>query len=322
LDHASSPENCLGAAPWLALSLSLFLLYSWPARASTAPTDFVPRAAHSFSVVTSSIGGVAVAQQDFAQGVAQTLSESPGSADLIAADLRSLIAAEEEGRDISIPYASTRLGALGELIAALKEARASADGHLPPTSSPAGFAPVDSAPSPAQITPVGPAIDQNDPGGFPVDGAACNDFRSWCFGTYGKSGQFVLGRTVCNNDTCYLADEVTGTATVDPGAVTTKVTGQTYYIVNSGGFSHIHMEAWALCYRSLEDCGNNNSDDNPTKAHPWYVDSVIPLNSPGDHGAWAVALWARENTGGYDGVGARTTLAACGRSDKICTWSS
>jgi hypothetical protein len=154
-----------------------------------------------------------------------------------------------------------------------------------------------------------------NPAKFPTHGHAINNRRSWT--TY-YADEFKN----CSITGCDVLDRVSANLLVDPGAKTTKFsTHMTYFPKTTGIFGEVHFEVWALCHRSLQQCGNENSPSlEDQKNHTWNLSSSTPMN--GDYLTHAAVFWAEiiPGSGVYSASKAKTGTAKCNKRDNRCRY--
>lgn len=145
----------------------------------------------------------------------------------------------------------------------------------------------------------GSNVNGDNPNSFDVRGSAGIGF--W------TDMQLENAGTDCEPSGCEQTDRYTSSVTIDPGAVTTKVSATNSYFPDSGNFGKKYFELWAINHGNY--VGNDETGDLPDSSVD-YVSSNTALNN--DVLTTAVTQWVyAEPYGGYIADGAKTTDATC-----------
>lgn len=167
----------------------------------------------------------------------------------------------------------------------------------------------------ATIQPMSSGLDPNQ---FPVRGSTGNGGMGhyhWTELTLIVAGH-VCQSSGCEDDT----DRITCRITVDPGAISSRLSWTCGYVPNSGNFDEKHFEMWAVNRGDI--MGTDDSDDLFTSSGgtgklPLY--SKRALN--GSVLTVAVALWVHvKPTNQYIHDGAKTADAKCNIEDNSCSY--
>jgi hypothetical protein len=146
------------------------------------------------------------------------------------------------------------------------------------------------------------SIDGNNPNSFPVRGAPGSGRTYWT-GMTEIVAFHHCDASGCDPDT----DRYTSKITVNPGAVTSKVSATNVYYPSSGAFGNKHFELWAINRGSI--VGDVDTGNLPASSID-YVKSNRALN--GTVLTVAVTLWVYVNPyGTYVADGAKTADATC-----------
>lgn len=195
----------------------------------------------------------------------------------------------------------TGLGESGNAAQTTAVARLNADlgsGNLPRTELTSKTGSV----APQAAAQVVPSINGNDPNSFPVRGAPGSGRTYWT-GMTDIVAAHSCDPSGCQPDT----DRYTSKITVNPGAVTSKVSATNLYYPSSGAFGNKHFELWAINRGSI--VGNANTGNLPASSID-YVTSSRALNNTVL--TVAVTLWVYVNPyGTYVADGSKTADATC-----------
>jgi hypothetical protein len=158
-------------------------------------------------------------------------------------------------------------------------------------------------------------------GEFPFEGHAVANNRAWRF-------SWETTHKECDAFDCYVDGRVTGTAIVNPGAVTSRIDESVSTFDPQGFFSGAHFQTFIFCYRSRVNCGSTNGPDlynNSTvvsvKQSPVEIGATTTLN--GDRISFAANWWVlASGTSNWlrEGAG-KSALASCNVTNNSCRWS-
>lgn len=156
------------------------------------------------------------------------------------------------------------------------------------------------------------SVNGNDPNSFPVRGAPGSGRTYWT-GMTEIVAAHSCDPTGCEPDT----DRYTSKITVNPGAVTSKVSATNLYFPSSGDFGNKHFEMWAINKGKV--VGSANTGNLPASSVD-FVSSSRALN--GTVLTVAVTLWVYINPyGTYVADGAKTADATCRPpGDNVCAY--
>lgn len=150
-----------------------------------------------------------------------------------------------------------------------------------------------------------------DPNSFPVRGYPGSGRTYW------TGMQLIIAARYCNPSGCSAdTDRFTCNVTVNPGAVTSKVSSNCLYFPNSGNFGNKHFRLWAINRGAIR--GQSDTGD-VTGGRVNYISSDRSLR--GTVLTVAVTLWVYLNPFGYyTADGAKTADATCHTYDNVCVY--
>src|SRR5580658_3950940 len=177
-----------------------------------------------------------------------------------------------------------------------------------------GVAPAAAA---AQAPAAAQAVAVAGPAGWPVAGSSCNEHYTWCDMTLTNYVYIdVLGVPV-------LVDYMTVRITVDPGAVTSRLTWTVTRSPKYAYMTGLHLQAYVLCYGN-QNCHNERVDIGRSGSHTFYISSPISLRGKSVAHAISLNSFCADCVKGQQNisVGRRTRYAACQKSSNICRYYS
>jgi hypothetical protein len=224
--------------------------------------------------------------ESFANSIGLEVSQNPAIEPQVEATLEQMLTNLKLGLPVTVPTASTPDVSLTDVEDALASVEATAASRQPPSA-------------------------------YPERGSASNGYLSWNM----PSGTFLLEGGYCDSNGCPTTDKISASVVTDPGAVTSRFNSNVVYFPDHGHFRNVHFETYVLCYKNLQQCGDENQSNNANGSQTWYLSSNVNLQ--GDKITHAFTLWGQFTpTGsGYSYSRARTGTGTCKTgNDFACTY--
>lgn len=156
-----------------------------------------------------------------------------------------------------------------------------------------------------------------DPNAFKVNGWASSSGYAWSNLTLIVHGAYCRP-SGCDDDT----DKITCRLTVDPGAISSRISWNCGYFPNAGNFGDKHLENWMInrgdVLQEPVDSGNLFTGSGGSNDYVIFLDRAVN----GSVITAAFALWVYvEPMGQYVYHGGKTADAKCNIQDNACLYS-
>lgn len=137
---------------------------------------------------------------------------------------------------------------------------------------------------------------------------------------YWSNMPFVLQAVQCDSQGCHNRDRLSVTVTVDPGAITSKLSWKDKSLMgNTGAFTNVHFDGIPYCLGDMRPCGFAHSENNIRTAYYWYVSNTYAAN--GSSLGHAVNFWAQcVKCNNWYRDRARTGKSSCASSSNECRY--